>query len=146
MKNLHCPASLDWRASNALLIASSRAAMERGHRAVQISDQLMRASAKLMPRSSLKAPPRQTPNDRDWRATADEVARGQANAERRATEALRQMGYLLRSHMEEVVIASQETRRQSRQIRMQSGVLLARSRRVCWDAGDTAARQPTKDR
>lgn len=130
MKNLHDADLLSRQASNALLIAASRAAMARCRRAVRISDQLMRASARLIPRSSLHAPPWQTPSEGDQQAEGDEVARRQAHGERRAVEVLQQIGISLRSSAEEIVVKSRETRWQARQIRMQSGALRSRLRQA----------------
>ena len=114
MKILHDADLLGRQTSNALLIAASRAAMARCRRAVRISDQLMRASARLIPRSSLRAPPWQTPSE----------------GERRAVEVLQQIGISLRSSAEEIVVKSRETRCQARQIRMQSGALRSRLRQA----------------
>ena len=128
VRNLHDADLLGRQASNALLVAASRAAIARCRLAVQISDQLMRASAKLLPRSSLQAPPWQTPSEGDRQAEGNEATRRQANADRQAMEVLRQIGISLRSCAEEIVIKSRETRWQARQIRTQSGALRSRTR------------------
>jgi len=81
-----------------------------------------------MPRSSLQAPPWQTPSEGDRQAEGNEATRRQANADRQAMEVLRQIGISLRSCAEEIVIKSRETRWQARQIRTQSGALRSRTR------------------
>jgi hypothetical protein len=128
-KGTHDRDRLNRRASNAALIAVSRTAIARGRRLVETSDQLMRTSARLMPRSSLEAPP-QMPSERERQAEADEAAGRQANAERCETVELRRISHALRSYVEELVVTSQEIRWEARQIQMQSRALRARALQV----------------
>jgi hypothetical protein len=91
------------------LIAGACAAIAHGHRTIEASEQLMRQSAKLMPRSFLEAPT-QIPRERDRQAEADGEARRQTNEERQKTRAVEQVGYSLRSMAEETRVMSQELR------------------------------------
>jgi hypothetical protein len=104
---------LDRRASNALLIAEARAAIAQGCRTIEVSEQLIRQSAKLMPRSYLEAPT-EMPRERDRQAGADREARRQTNEERQKTRAVQQVGYSLRSMAEETCVMSQELGGKSR--------------------------------
>jgi hypothetical protein len=121
---------LDRRASNAALVAESRAAIARGRRMVETSDQLMRTSAKLMPRSSLEDPPRRMRSAREWQAEMNDAVCRRVSAERRETEVLRQVGHSLRSYAEEMVVELQEIRWQAQETRERSRVQRARSQEL----------------
>src|SRR5690242_18940170 len=128
-KGTHDRDRLNRRASNAALIAASRTAIARGRRLVETSDQLMRTSARLKPRSSLEAPP-QMPSERERQAEADEAAGRQANAERCETVELRRISHALRSYVEELVVTSHEIRWEARHTQVRARALRARALQV----------------
>ncbi len=120
------PSWLDRRASNAKLIAEARARIAKGTRAVVSGEQLVRQSAKLMPRSAFD-PPTRPPR---LLKRLDEAWPEQVRYEQTRVRELREIGYSLLSYAEEMVVASQEIRWQARQTRMRAQAQRERSLRL----------------
>lgn len=113
-------ARLDRQASNAKLIAQSRARFAISTRKVHQSEALVRQTAALVPRSAFDPP---HPRSADPIADAM-VWRGRREQAR--LKELRAIGFSLRCSVNEAVVASQETRWQARQTRMQAAAQRAR--------------------
>src|SRR5690242_5406288 len=117
---------LDRRASNAKLIAEARARVAAGSRAILRGEQLVQQSAKLMLQSPLD-PPARPPQSLKL---LDEARAEQARYEQHRIRTLREVGYSLLSHVEEMVVTSQESRWQARQTRMRAQAERKRSLRL----------------
>jgi hypothetical protein len=118
----------DWlnrRASNAMLIAQSRARIAAAEHLIGSSDMLARQSAKLVRPSSWEpVGPRFLPLDQQM---ADAAIAAQARYERSQVQELHEAGISLRGHLQEVVLASKQLRWRTQEIRTQSAELRAQS-------------------